>query len=489
MTDLTTIYEGANLAGAQAGVSFIPIVRPGVLNAVEVRHKRGTVQSGAAVFNVFLNGAEIPGAGVTIANGAESGDAGGLTVNLIDGDEIVLNLVSGNVAAPITLNLTVDDGETGGAALPPGDLSAETNRVEKVQGYAIVLPSVDDIIQDDFNDGTIDAIWNKSSAPNAPVESGGVITLPNGNATLGLATNPSMVGRFVSFRILPGTNAPVLRIMDPANGKNIQIVDAGGYVRTQKNYSENVDTNYPAPRNATTFLKIAFTNSTFIVSFSTNGTDWTVLQTEPLPPDMSLAACSVLFYGNGALDDFKSNLPLPGAGMQDRDLTWFEAAKNGIRRVKFDELAAAIQSVLEPENTVNRARSTNGGVITSASDAANAPALNNGVRSYNSGYWNAPNGSSLLVTLPALREITRIDLYSTPNDESSRPIDENALYVVESGIVEAKIGNSWQRIASFSENTGVYVGVVIPKVKTNQIRLLNLSSRDGTVRLSEIEIY
>jgi len=119
--DLTKIYEGANLAGATNGVVFLPIVRAAALTAVKVATDEA--QTGAAVFEVLRNGVIIAGLGMlTIANGAKSGMVAGLNVALEDSDEIVLNLLSGNVSAPVTLNLVVDDGQTGGAGGGDGNL-------------------------------------------------------------------------------------------------------------------------------------------------------------------------------------------------------------------------------------------------------------------------------------------------------------------------------------------------------------------------------
>jgi hypothetical protein len=107
--DLTKIYDGADLSGAAPGIVYLPIVRAGTLTAVKVGSD--AAQTGAAVFEVRRNGAVIAGLGaLTIADAAKSGTINGLNVALADGDEIVLNLLSGNVSAPVTLNLVTGDG-------------------------------------------------------------------------------------------------------------------------------------------------------------------------------------------------------------------------------------------------------------------------------------------------------------------------------------------------------------------------------------------
>lgn len=102
--DLTRVYTGADLAGATNGVIYLPIVRDATLEKVSFRSD--AAQSGAAVFEVRKNNVVIVGLSVlTITNGAKVGSITGLNVALVDGDEITLNLLSGNVSAPVTFNL------------------------------------------------------------------------------------------------------------------------------------------------------------------------------------------------------------------------------------------------------------------------------------------------------------------------------------------------------------------------------------------------
>jgi hypothetical protein len=67
--------------------------------------------SGAnAVFSLSKNGVNVPAAAVTINVASKIGSVTGLDVALVKGDEIVLNLASGAVSSPVTLNLVIDDG-------------------------------------------------------------------------------------------------------------------------------------------------------------------------------------------------------------------------------------------------------------------------------------------------------------------------------------------------------------------------------------------
>ncbi|HEX8248977.1 MAG TPA: hypothetical protein VF599_12440 [Pyrinomonadaceae bacterium] len=115
INELTKLYEGRNLSGAKSGVIYLPILKNGTLKAVDVMTDE-SVSGANAIFNLHLNGVEIAGAGVTVNAGSRIGSITGLDVELTKGDEILLNLVSGSISSPITLNLSVDDGETAGGA-------------------------------------------------------------------------------------------------------------------------------------------------------------------------------------------------------------------------------------------------------------------------------------------------------------------------------------------------------------------------------------
>lgn len=197
LQDLTKLYEGHDLAVSKNRVLYLPIVRPSTLLSIKV--KTDEAQIGDAVFAVLLNDIELEDY-VTITNGTKSGTLGELDIELADGDEFVLNLVSGNVSAPVTLSLTVDDGiaagaeslddlddvvlsgetngqilklvdgvwtnvnESGGGGTLAGDVTgdADANTVEKIQGRNFFLPEQSEFFGDDFADGEVSTfLWNE----------------------------------------------------------------------------------------------------------------------------------------------------------------------------------------------------------------------------------------------------------------------------------------------------------------------------------------
>lgn len=130
MADLTKIYEGADLSGATNGVVYLPILRSGTLEAADVF--AGAASAGAAVFEVRKNNVVVPGLGaLTIPNGAKIGSVTGLSIALLKGDEIVLNLVSGSVSAPITLNLIVNEAAADADAEAFIEAAALTDETQK----------------------------------------------------------------------------------------------------------------------------------------------------------------------------------------------------------------------------------------------------------------------------------------------------------------------------------------------------------------------
>jgi hypothetical protein len=107
--NLTKLYEGAPLSGATANVIYIPILFDCELNGVDVLTDEN-VSGANAVFSLKKNGVTIGGAGVVVNVGQKIGSVVGLDVALTKGDEIILNLASGAVSSPVTLNLVVSDG-------------------------------------------------------------------------------------------------------------------------------------------------------------------------------------------------------------------------------------------------------------------------------------------------------------------------------------------------------------------------------------------
>jgi hypothetical protein len=103
--NLTKLYEGANLSGATPGVIYVPVLDSRSLTQIKVKTDEN-VSGADAVFELTLNDDVITGAeAITITVGNKIGTIGSLAVALVEGDELILNLLSGAVSSPVTLNL------------------------------------------------------------------------------------------------------------------------------------------------------------------------------------------------------------------------------------------------------------------------------------------------------------------------------------------------------------------------------------------------
>lgn len=177
INSLTKLYEGNDVSGATPNVVYLPIVKNGTIVSIDVKTDLN-VSGADAVFSVSKNGAVISGLSPTIAVGAKIGSLTGLTIAVAKGDEIILNLVSGAVSTPITLNVESDDGVSGGS-LPSGDLNASTNKLEKIQTIPLVLPASlvgkngNTIKYNEFTNQF--ELWAIDTAPTLPLSS-----LPSG---------------------------------------------------------------------------------------------------------------------------------------------------------------------------------------------------------------------------------------------------------------------------------------------------------------------
>ncbi|HEX8248962.1 MAG TPA: hypothetical protein VF599_12365 [Pyrinomonadaceae bacterium] len=188
INQLTLVYTGGSLSGATSGVIYVPIMKDGTLKAVDVKTDENVVGANA-VFALYKNGVEISGAGVTINIGSKIGTTTGLNVALVKGDEIVLNLVSGGVSSPVTLNLDVDDGETAGIA------SA---------AYGVDVPPSSPTVQDEeFDDaGAVNALYTITPGSgvsydvNTTIPSHLYAYFPGASKTLHLEFNYAPVGDF-----------------------------------------------------------------------------------------------------------------------------------------------------------------------------------------------------------------------------------------------------------------------------------------------------
>lgn len=103
---LIKLYEGEDLTVAVDGVIYVPVLDARTLTGVKVKTDEN-VTGVDAVFRLRLNGVEVSGAdAITIDTGQKIGSVSGLSEPLVEGDELLLDLLSGSVSAPLTLYLS-----------------------------------------------------------------------------------------------------------------------------------------------------------------------------------------------------------------------------------------------------------------------------------------------------------------------------------------------------------------------------------------------
>lgn len=111
--NLTRLYEGEPLAGANGAVIFLPVEFDCEIKRVKVKLEEAA-SGGDVVFNLSeTGGAIISGSTLTIEDGASEAILDGLAIERLEDEDLLLNMVSGAVNSTITLNLRVEDGETG----------------------------------------------------------------------------------------------------------------------------------------------------------------------------------------------------------------------------------------------------------------------------------------------------------------------------------------------------------------------------------------
>ena len=270
--NLTKLYEGANLSGAIPNVIYIPILFDCDLKGVDVLTD-AAVSGANAVFSLSKNGVIVPAAAAQINVGSKIDSVTGLDLVLFKGDEIVLNLASGAISSPVTLNLRVDDlitfengedgadgsvirhgagvpadalglnndyyinttnydlyhkasgaysvignikgadGDGGGSGLPSGDLNASTNKIEKIQNYPISLPvGTQPPVDDEFINLTKPDLHSGVAIDN----SSGASTLFGGEVGTVLPTDTS-AGHFIRY---PVSGDVYLELKGFINGSN-----------------------------------------------------------------------------------------------------------------------------------------------------------------------------------------------------------------------------------------------------------------------------
>lgn len=190
--NLTKLYEGGDLSGAISNVIYLPVTFACTLSAVDVL--TDAAQTGDAVFEVRLNGAVITGLdALTIPDGQKIGTVSGLSISLIKGDEIILNLLSGSVSSPVTLNLTVDDGISGGETNTASSTGTGASVFKAKTGVDLAfrkLKSSTLTITENTNDISIESAGGGASAPSRATVSKTTASIANlvsetGTITLG----------------------------------------------------------------------------------------------------------------------------------------------------------------------------------------------------------------------------------------------------------------------------------------------------------------
>jgi hypothetical protein len=119
--NLTKLFEGEPLSGVNSGVVYVPILFDCTLIGIDILTDQNV--TGDVVFSVAKNSILVEGSTLTVSNGTRIESSGVLDVDLVKGDEVVLNMLSGSLNSPITLNLVVDDGETGSAIASTDELA------------------------------------------------------------------------------------------------------------------------------------------------------------------------------------------------------------------------------------------------------------------------------------------------------------------------------------------------------------------------------
>ncbi len=111
MSNLTKVYEGADLSGSVTGIIFLPILMNGLLTGVGILCD-GNVSGSDVTFVLRQNGSIVATGTMLIAVGANTKFVTGLRVAVSVGDEMTLDMSGGGADAPITLNLEIEDAQS-----------------------------------------------------------------------------------------------------------------------------------------------------------------------------------------------------------------------------------------------------------------------------------------------------------------------------------------------------------------------------------------
>ncbi len=344
-------YNGADLTGAANFPVFIDVPFAGTLKALDI--KTDLAVSGDVVFELYINGILAPSANATITTGNKTASISGLNITLTKFDEITLKRVSGSVSAPLTLNLTVDDGISGGTALPAGDLNAATNTVEKVQNTAFQkLPSTVFLV-DNFNAPSIDFTkWQILTSAGSYSQTNGELryAAANGAQAFEAVKTINAVGKSFSVELK--------QIVGGSSGNHFMINISGlarfGFiVANNLLYFQFGTNNTSIAYNSVSHRWLRFrTNQDASVGYwetSPDGETWTLQRTQPnfnATVDLTTTTIRLQCNSNGTSgtqiwDNFSSDVVLtPSAS--DKSLYLYNAGTGSFAIYSLSELKAAL---------------------------------------------------------------------------------------------------------------------------------------------------
>ena len=360
--DLTKIYDGADLSGAVSGVIYLPVVRNSTLEKVSARSD--AAQAGAAVFEVRKNNVVIAGlSGLTIPGGAKVGAVSGLSVALADGDEITLNLLSGDVSAPVTLNLTVEDGQSGGSQLPSGDLNAETNYLNKIQGVAVRISNgTAPVTIDDFEDADFSDKWQVvlNNGGTTAVQLDGKITWTLGGSgyytiesktgTIDLPLNDKRAELTISSVVTAGSSGCAW--LAKIGGEICRFeIDSGAITLTYAAETLLSET-YPSTNQPLKWgIKYDASAGRILFQYFTSAGGWVTRAQKTGLTGVRLYTLSALYagtYGGVTGASFTvNNLEVTAGGepLADQSLLWFNQSANRYENVTLGQLKAALAAI------------------------------------------------------------------------------------------------------------------------------------------------
>lgn len=115
ISKLERIYIDGAIDTETPGVLYFPILDPGTLVKVKI-HLFDNSETEDAEFTIDKNGVNDPDLDLTVSAGNKIAELDELELELVEGDYLVLNFAEGEIETPLTLELSIDDGEpdTGG---------------------------------------------------------------------------------------------------------------------------------------------------------------------------------------------------------------------------------------------------------------------------------------------------------------------------------------------------------------------------------------